>query len=147
MSFKIRGQFLLVPLFFFLFNAYCIAQDLYSSGMSSPLTVKIKMNKDVFKVGEDVEGNIKLRNTYANGIPAIFVITLFHEGKKISSIETFIKHVPLGETDFSFKTFGIPIFNDTSDSEGDWSIIVLQKDLDESYAQKSNVHIVPRTKM
>lgn len=131
----------------FLGNGRFVWADTYSSGdFYSPLSIKIKMEKDVFQVREAVKGKVEVENVYPGNIPAVFDIKLFHDDKPVSESTTAIQHVPSGTTAFSFQAFGIANFNDDSTAVGIWRIIIVQQNLDASYTKEATVRIVPSEK-
>ena len=111
---------------------------------ASPIAIEITMEKKVFKVGEPVSGTVRVDNSYPAPVPVIFTIQLFHDGKLISEFSTSVARVPMGPLDFSFKSFGIPRFNDTPSSAGQWRVHIVQKGMDESYAREAVVQIIPK---
>ena len=137
------------PLFLFLFLCPLFLSgksawgNVYANAPYSPLSIKIRMQKEVFKVGEPIVGTIVLQNIYSVGFSAIFDIKLFHENVLVSQLTTAIKRVPFGTTEFSFQGFGIPPFNDNSATQGNWRISIVQQNLDASYAKEVAIHIIP----
>ena len=144
----LRGKsngFLLFILFssIFLWNAeHSRGEDRYSDWSSSSLRLTIKMTKKVFAVGEPVDGTILVENTYANTIPAVFHITLFHEDETVAELTTAIKQIPMGTNKFSLKEFGIPEFSNEPKAEGRWRIRILQQNVNDSYAAGATIRIV-----
>ena len=101
------------------------------------------MEKTAFEVGETVEGRVIVHNSYPANVPAIFNVRLFHDGKLESQRMTSIPRIPDGTTDFSFKNFGIPVFNDRAGTEGEWRITIVQQNRDASDASEAMIRIVP----
>ena len=115
----------------------------YSSNDYNPLKIQIKMEKTTFEVGEPIEGWVIVHNSYPANVPAIFHVRLFHDGKLEDERTTSIPHIPEGTTDFSFKNFGIPVFNDRAGTEGEWRITIVQQNRDASDASETMIRIVP----
>ena len=126
-----------------LLNPHHLLAKSYSSNDYNPLKIQIKMEKTAFEVGETVEGRVIVHNSYPASVPAIFNVRLFHDGKPEDKWTTSIPHVPGGTTDFSFKNFGIPVFNDQAGTEGEWRITIVQQNRDASDASEVMIRIVP----
>ncbi len=105
--------------------------------------LKITLKDDIIKVGHPVEGKVAVTNMYGAGLPAIFNIELFHEDSLVDRITTSVPKVPNGITEFSFKRFGIPFFNEGPDSIGTWRIRIIQQNIDAEDAAQALFAIVP----
>jgi len=116
------------------------------SGLTSAVTVKIKMPKAVFKTGEPVDGKVVLTNLYPAGFPVVFNIRVVHNDQVASALSTALKAVPQGTTEFSFKNFGIPQFNRGPEAEGAWRITIVQQNLDQSQGATATLQILPEQK-
>lgn len=137
-------RFLVVGVFLIMMSVGMADQR--SSFFTSSGSVKIEPSKEVFEVGEPLDGKIKIENVYANGIPVVFIIKLFHEDKQVNVLTTSIPHVPFGEMTTTFKSFGIPTFNSDPSSVGKWKIVIFLQDDDENKAQSTNIEIIPNSK-
>ncbi len=113
---------------------------------AQPISLTIDLQKNVFEVGEPIEGTISVRNSYAATIPAGFNIKIFHDGTFVSQSFTTV-HIPLGTTKFSFKKFGIPIFNVDPSAQGEWHISIVQRGQNPAPAQEVTLHIMKSGKM
>ncbi len=109
----------------------------------SPLEVQIKLTKGSYQVGEPIDGEVVIKNTYSASLPAVFTIKLFFKDQLFSEQTTAIKRVPMGTVEFTFKGFGIPDFNHHTGAEGEWKIHIVQMNMDEHYAKEVKVLIVP----
>ena len=101
------------------------------------------MKKDTYQVGEPIDGKIVVRNTMAGDFPVIFNIKLYHAEELFAEYNTELKRAYFGTTEYSFKNFGIPPFNDSPAAEGEWKVGILQQGLDASNAQWVTIHIIP----
>lgn len=108
----------------------------------SAIKVSIQSNQDTFKLGETIEGAIGIYNGYANGIPNIFVIKIFHEKKEVNSLTTSIGRLPFGEMKMSFKSFGIPTFTKDPANLGSWEIRVFHQGDDPLKAATTTFEII-----
>lgn len=119
-----------------------VVSKIHDESPYSSVTLKVKMKKVNFKVGEPVEGKITIENDYPANIPIVFKIRLYHDGYFVSEVLTSAKGIPFGKTEFTFRGFGVPLFNAERDSVGLWKIKFIQQHLDESYAKTATVRIV-----
>lgn len=110
---------------------------------STPIRVEIRLEKDSFRVGEQVKGVVIIKNNYPAAVPAIFFIRLFREGTLSTEIRTSVGRLPSGSIDFVLKNFGLPNFNDHVGAEGKWKIQIIQQNVDESYAAEAELIILP----
>ena len=117
-----------------------------SADLYSPISVKIIVPKDTYEVGEAVEGQVELSNSFPVTIPAVFTIKLFHEDTEVSALTTSIRQVFPLTIRIPFKSFGIPAFNDTAASEGNWRIVINQQNFDVPHSTEAKIHIAPSTK-
>ena len=109
----------------------------------SHISVTIKMKKNVFKVGEPIEGDFVLENDYPATLPAVFNVKLYRGNTLITSRTTAIKTIPTGKTEFSFKSFAIPQFNRRPESQGVWRLTILQQNVLPSETQEVTIEIIP----
>jgi hypothetical protein len=126
----------------FLLPAVCLWASQYRSGTHSPITLKIKLKKDTFEVGEPIDGKIEIQSTLAGGFPVVFNIKLYHDKALFSDLKTEFKRIHFGRTVFSFKDFGIPPFNDSPASQGEWNLSINQQDMDVSHARWVTIQII-----
>ena len=115
------------------------------SNISSPVSVTIKLAKDIIEPGEPLEGQVILTNISPVVFPASFDIRIFHNDQLVSSSTMSLKRVPRGITKFSFKHFGIrPFTTEDPDAEGSWRVTIVQLGLDSSHAAAASVNVLPR---
>ena len=131
-------------LFTAVFLLFVAGPALAGKDLTSPLSIYIQLDKDIFNLYEPVEGKITVKNTYPAPLPAIFQIKIFHNGKIVAERQTSIKRVPEGNTEFSFKSFGIPTINLDATVAGEWQLKILQKNLPESEAKQVHFQILPK---
>ena len=146
MSNPIFRYFTVVCLFFLAvsFNENIVFGENNSYHNYSPLSVKIKLKKKVYHVAEPMEGEVVIENDYPASLPAVFIVELFHNKKAVSHRTTSIPQIPSGVTEFTFKSFGIPAFNHSPESKGDWRIHIVQQNLDPRYYSGDTiVRVVP----
>ena len=109
----------------------------YKSGYHTYLDVKIDMERTLFKLNEPIEGKVIIINTGPATLPGSFTVELFKEDELKFTTTTYIKTIFLGQTDFAFKNFGIPKFNDRPNDVGRWRLVIYPSNRDaESGAQK-----------
>lgn len=104
------------------------------------VAVQIKMNKDTFAVAEPIEGRIFLQNTFMLSAKSTFDIELFHDKRLVTKATTTEMTIPYGRLVFSFRDFGVPVFNQKSGSEGEWRIKITPKGFDKN-AGEIIIHI------
>ncbi len=138
-------KFILIMVFF-ISQANSVFAQQRREFFSTTGKVSIEPAKETFEVGETLEGKIKIENMYANGIPSVFIIRIFHEHKEVNRLTTSIPHVPFGEMTTSFKSFGIPAFNLDPSSIGTWRIVIFLQNTDESKAPSATIKIVAASK-
>lgn len=107
--------------------------------------VKIGMKQDTFRVDGPAEGKVVLRSDAPANLPGVFQITMKHDGLVTYQAYTSVS-VPRGTTAFSFKHFGIPMFNRGPDSVGLWQITIVQQGLDAPQAAEVEIRVVPGKK-
>jgi len=111
---------------------------------SSPIQISITTDKSTYFVGEPIKGAVVLTNIYPVGIPAAFKTELYHNDQLVKQSITAVPYLPLGTTRFRMDHFGIPAFNQTPDSVGEWSIRVHQQTMDEPAAPEAVIKIIPK---
>lgn len=118
-----------ITTFLFLMAGLILPFSLVAAGQ--PFEVEIKLSKDIYALGEPLEGEIIVENTYPATIPVTFLMEMHHEGKLKYSSRV---NSPLltGKQEFSFKTFAIPPAIEDSNLTGSWSIIIKQAGQEES---------------
>ncbi len=94
----------------------------YSWHSKSRISVEIKLEKEIYRQGEDLEGIVEVHNGYPATVPVVFYITLYRNDREVSTQTTSISALPTGKMTFSFKRFGVPDFNRGPDSVGVWRI-------------------------
>ena len=94
--------------------------------LTSPVSIKIVLKKAVVNVGEPIEGEFILGNSYPSNLPVVFDIRLFHDDELSMQTNTSVDQLPMGVTKFAFKNFGMPQFNKNRGSEGIWRINIVQ---------------------
>ncbi len=136
-------QMLMISFSLIMFSSDQASAKMKSVKYRSPLEVEIQLPKESYQVGEPIDGQIIIENTYPASLPAVFTIKLFFNDKLFSEQTTAIKKVPMGTMEFTFKGFGIPVFNNKVEAEGEWRIHIVQLNMDESYAAEAKILIVP----
>lgn len=130
--------------FLMVFAGLNISRAETKGGLSSPLTVTIKMTKAEYEVlKETIDGEIIITNSSMVSFPVLFDIKLFKDDVFKYHAMTAIKSFLSGENKFSFKDFGIPDIGSDPDSAGHWRLVIIQKDVDPSYAAKAEFVIQP----
>lgn len=125
-------------IFFALFSAgVAVATDT----LESPLSVKIKMEKDVYQQGEEVKGRIEVFNEAPSALIATFKVTLTQNGLVRYTATTAITGITAGTNKYTFASFGIPSLAHDSDPTGDWQLEIGQLNVDSSHAGQTSFRI------
>ncbi len=122
-----------------------VIADKDDPGVYSPLSIQIKMKKYTVKIREPIEGTVIVENKHPMMLPAVFKIQLFHDGNQAVERITSVQQLPSWKTKFSFKNFGIPVFNTHANAEGLWRIVVTQQGKENRYPAQAIVRVIPAT--
>ena len=114
----------------------------YQWGNVSPLTLQVEVPKDTFHIGEPIDGTIVVQNSMGGSYPVTFNIKLYHNNQVVREFRTEFQRVFFGRTEYSFKDFGIPPFNDAPAAVGEWNVSILQQDMDVSNARYVVIHVI-----
>jgi len=98
------------------------------SDLKTYLEISIEMEKKDYKLGELLEGNVIIKNTAPAFIPGSFEVKLTKGEEERFSTNVYVKDIPVGETKFRFKNFGVPLIRDDETSVGDdWRLVVHER--------------------
>jgi hypothetical protein len=124
-------RLLLVNGFLFILLAATLgpSPDVRADGMTSPITVTIKMAQETYMLSDTIAGNVVLTNAGFK-IPAAFDVKVFLNGKSQQSFSVAFNTVFSGVNRFSLKDFSIRI----PDQAGQWQIVIKQQGLGDDYA-------------
>lgn len=114
--------------------------------LSTFVTVKINLKKQVYTAGEPLEGNVTLTNRTSAVLPATFEVRLFQDGRQKYLTITEVKTIYPGNTDLSFKSMGVPEIHTSSEAAGKWRMVIKQMNVGEEYAVSAEFEIVPAGK-
>lgn len=128
--------FLIGCLFFNLF-----APAAYGREYSSRFSIKIELEKETFKFGEPITGEIIISHTYPANLPATFDVWLYNETDKFHSL-TSIRAIPTGKTSFSLENFGIMALTTNLSSLGKWHLSVGQHNADPTQAAEVSFFVI-----
>jgi hypothetical protein len=109
----------------------CLFSTASFAATTTPLSIEFKLNQDTFTVGEPVNGKIILQNTHGN-FPTIFEVRLYHGSQLFTSYIISFQRIFFGRTEYSFKDFNVPRFNDTPAAVGEWHISIAPQGMDTS---------------
>ena len=127
-----------VAVFFLLSFSFRSSAD---SGTHSPFKVKIVFKKHVFKIGEKLEGKIVVGHNYPANLPGVFIVKMYHNDQKVNESITSIPAVPMGETDFPLRSFGIRNFNVILSDAGKWQLRISPQN-DEARATEATIRVI-----
>jgi len=135
------GIFLLMSTFCPVIAGEGLAAENAYSRSGGRISVQIVPEKKELEAGEKLEGKVIVKSGYPASVPAVFLITLYHDGTYVSQMTTSVR-IPYGTTKFSFRDFGIPDFSREAGAEGEWRITIVQQNRDPSEAASVTVRVV-----
>jgi hypothetical protein len=119
-----------------------IPSDVIHQQVHNFITYDINVKK-VFQSNENIQGSVVVNNASATPLADSFHIRLYQNGHLYKELITRMTSIPPGQTRFSLHDFGIPQINDTTASQGDWTISIY--DLDPAYSKTADFRIINST--
>lgn len=113
--------------------------DVLAEKLTSPISIKIEMNKDTFTLPEPIEGKVVLTSTAPSNLHAVFDVKIFLNDVPQQSFSIAFKSVWPQMTSFSFKDFSIHI----PAQAGQWRLVIKQQNLDEDQAATADFVVNP----
>ena len=121
----------------------CAFADTQKLFLENPIKIHPQVNKTEFIIGEPLEGQILIENGYANGVPNVFIVKLFHNDKEFNSYTISVPRIPMGDMTLTFRACGIPELTQDIKNVGDWKIVVYQQNTVEELASSIKFKINP----
>ena len=138
----LRNKILALGIICFLIISSKVLADFHDD-VYSPLEINIKLEKETFRIGEEIKGEVNVYNSYPGSLPVIFVTHIFHDDQFFWETLTSLQSIPMGRMSFTLKTFGVPFFNAKAGSEGTWRIKIFQKNMEDKNSAEVTLKIVP----
>ncbi len=100
--------------------------------------------KREYKSPQRLEGQIVLYNNYTEPLPADFNIDLYKDDKLVKELRTTVQDLEPGQTNYTFRAFGIPSIdpNDTAD-HGNWTIVMYRPEEGRANSKEAHFRILP----
>lgn len=111
--------------------------DVLAVEMTSPISIKIEMVKEVFTTSEPIDGKIILTSLAPTGLHAIFDVDIYLNGSLQQSFFISFKSIFPGVDSFSFKDFNIHL----PAQAGKWRVIIKQQGLGDDQAAIANLTV------
>jgi len=96
----------------------------------SPFIIELKVEKEVYKVGEWPKGEVTIINQRAVTVPGVFDIKFYIKGGLFYKTYSSIPQIFSGPNHYSFKDFGIGDVNQDLNASGEWRIEVTHQNTD-----------------
>ena len=135
---------ILMVVFACLIGANTLHAEKYNSFLDANINISIKAKKEVFELGENIEGKIRIQKAFSKGGSNNFVIKMIHNGKDFKKFKTYINHLFFGETLMTFKSFGIPDIGKEATNLGDWTIVIYPLGTDPDKAASVSFKIIEK---
>lgn len=110
----------------------------------TPIHLSIEMKKHTFSLGEKVEGKVIISNSYPATLPAVFWVSLYHEGTLTSRNTTSVEKVFTGTIEIPLKSFGVPDLGKEKKSLGIWHLKIIQVSAPPSTLAQTTFRIVKK---
>lgn len=118
MKIKIAQNFVFL---FFVFNMVFISSLVRADTVSAISDIEIQLEKDVFKIGEKLEGKLNVFSHRPAAIPVVLKIKIVHDDEQVFDSMLAVKIFP-GSNYYSLELFNLPPLFVDANAVGSWEI-------------------------